>query len=382
MLEWLATAKDEVTSGLDGVGLHFVRSAFAQEGPGNRIFSPLGALLSLGTAVLFDGDEHPCAELLEWLGVRSDMVAGDLAHALRLKEETFKTEIGLKMHLAVYYNDSFTEHEGFDSGIQLVLGRMGVPVVKAHFPSPGAEQINQAVREATDDFICQVLDSASVSDVDVVYVNAIFLDRPWRKWFGRHLMHEWHMPGSSRRITFMGRSGFFPYAVSDSYRYVVVPHVSFTGSCMEIFIKKADNELPTDLTLDEMEKLRRKARVEYWKLFLPKWDFEMDTNIVDLIPESCATALKRQVNSLRVLQTVRMVGDEKGAYFGETTDDETLDPDPFSSEPWYIDHPFIFTIRRGGCTEFIGCAYEMEDMGGGASSDFWDINGLVRVTLG
>lgn len=82
--------------------------------------------------------------------MESDTAAEKLAHALRPKEETFKTEVGWKMHLAAYFNDSFTKHEGSAFGVKLVSARMDIPAVEvSQFPSPGAEQINQSVREAT-----------------------------------------------------------------------------------------------------------------------------------------------------------------------------------------------------------------------------------------
>ena len=46
------------------------------------------------------------------------------------------------MHLGVYYDDSFTRHDGFARGLEYASTRMNVPVIKPHFPFPGAEEIN------------------------------------------------------------------------------------------------------------------------------------------------------------------------------------------------------------------------------------------------
>ena len=85
----------DVTSRLAEIGLDRVRVALAQERPGNFVFSPLGAVLSLGAATLFRGDEHPSAELLEWLGSRMETVAVNLADALKLELESKRLFIEL-----------------------------------------------------------------------------------------------------------------------------------------------------------------------------------------------------------------------------------------------------------------------------------------------
>ena len=364
MLSWIDGDDVDVTSRLTAIGLDRVRVALAQERPGNFVFSPLGAVLSLGAATLFRGDEHPSAELLEWLGSRRETVAVNLADALKLEWETFKAEEGIKMHWGVYYDDSFTRAEGFSRGLEYVSRRMGVPVVKTQFPSPGAEEINQAAREATNGLIGEVVGSATA--VNVADVTVIYLKRPWAVPFHKVEVREWRTPWSSRPITFMGRTGIFDYAETLSYRYVRLIHMQPADSCLEIFFKKGDRALPTDLTLKEMEKLRARAAPARMWLFMPKWDFQADTNVVDLLPEACATALRREVDPLRMVQSVRMVVDEETLWDPRTPEEVvTLDllEMPFGS--WYVDHPFVFAVCSRGETEFIGCACEMEDMGGG-----------------
>ena len=235
---------------------------------------------------------------------------------------------------------------------------MGLSVVKTQFPSPGAEEVNRDVKKATGGMICQVLDPASAGGLDVVYVNAICLTRRWDWPFKLHDVHEWRMPGSTSSMTFMGKEGRFFYAETASYRYFVLPNA--TG-VMEIFLKRGYDDLPTDLTLEEIQRLRAKSESQLMRVFMPEWDFQAETNIADLMPETCVAALSRQANSLRILQTIRMVIDEKSV-------SPPLEPEEIGMRwplvPLYIDHPFIFTLRNGAVTEFVGYAYKMKDTSG------------------
>ena len=180
---------------------------------------------------------------------------------------------------------------------------MGLSVVKTQFPSPGAEEVNRDVKKATGGMICQVLDPASAGGLDVVYVNAICLTRRWDWPFKLHDVHEWRMPGSTSSMTFMGKEGRFFYAETASYRYFVLPNA--TG-VMEIFLKRGYDDLPTDLTLDEMQLLRAK-RAPVNEGVHARMGLSSG-HIVDLMPEGCVTALNRRGNSLRRQSTRRVPG--------------------------------------------------------------------------
>lgn len=355
MLSWMDGDEVDLTARLEEMGLDFVKAAMERKPPGNYVFSPVVALLGVGPALFLRDDEHRRAELLEWLGLDSETTDENLAYALKAQAETFNPGRGIKMHSAVYHNDSFGRSEGYARGIQHVSTRMGLPVVKTQFPFPGAEEINRDVKKATDGMIRQVLDGASAGDVDVVYVNAVCSTRLWCWPFKLRDVHEWRMPGSVSSMTFMGHEGRYLYAETASYRYFVLPD---SEGAMEIFLKRGYDDLPTDLTLDEIQRLRAKSEPQLMRVFMPKWDFQADTNLTDLMPEACVTALGRQADSVRILQTVRMVVSEKSV-------SPPMEPEEVGWRwplvPLYIDHPFIFILRSNGVTEFVGYAYKMKD---------------------
>ena len=369
MLSWIDGDDVDVTSRLDDIGFDFVRRVFAQERPRNSVFSPLGTALTVGGAMLFGG-EPLSVEPLDWLGSRRETVAVNLADALKLEWEAFKEENGTEMHWGVYYDDAFTREEGFARGLEYVSTRMGLPVVGTQFPAPGAREINQAARGATNGFMDQVVVRRSMAGAHVAHVNAIYLRRFWSLPFDLSSVREWRTPWGSSFVTFFGGYAIYGYSETASYRYVRVHHREPSGSDLEIFMKRNDRELPTDLTLQEMERLRARAEPGSMKLFMPKWDFQADTNIVDLLPEACARALRREVDSLRIVQSVRMVVDERSIWNPDELDEEQcLDCDDLPFGSLYINHPFVFTVRCRGITEFIGCVCELGNITSGMPGD-------------
>ena len=341
-----------IHAALDRIGLEVIKDK--EE---NSIFSPLGAALAVGLLVyVYD---NPPPELWDWLGVDRDTSDPDFADSLKVLGDEFKSrkENALFWEYAVYRGARLS-----DRCVEYVKKRMGVPIFVTDFPSPGETVINQAVEKVTRGKITQVL--SGVNPRSRLPISAVYLNRFWRTALPLMKTFDWLLPGSSHPATFVGGECELKYASTSSYHYLALPYSD--GSEMEIYMTKSRSRLPTELSVDDMSVLRDRAKP--WKtcLYIPKWEYDYERNVLSDLTKA-GVVFPNSPDMVAVQQKAHILVDGNRTEAAAVTFaicEDSARPDPFYFREFKVDRPFIYTIRSGEVTEFMGYLYDIGQVRG------------------
>ena len=345
-----------IHTALDRIGLGLIKDKKQ-----NCIFSPLSAALAVGLLV-YDYD-NPSAELWEWFGVDRDTSDADFADALKTLGDDFKSKEGNVMFwaYAVHRNAILSNRS-----IEYVKERMGVPIIVTGFPNPGVSMLNKAITEATRGLIPGMIYGAD-SEARLP-LNVVYLRRVWSNLLERQETFDWLLPHWSYPVEFAGGEGEFKYASTSSYHYLALPYRD--GSEMEIYMTKSRSQLPTNLTLDDMSVLRAQAKPRRFCLYIPIWTSSSDTDVLSLLSKS-GVVFPRASKALQIKQSARISVDGYGTEACAATvgydEDGCVLEGPISFQEFKVDRPFIYAIRCGPVTEFMGYLYKAEDIPGSLS---------------
>lgn len=365
----LGFPEGDVHFALDEIGLKAVKKL-----NNNCVFSPLSAVLATGLSGFFLDGPKIREDLFEWLGVDRDVGCEDFADALKRLGDGFLAHEGSKMFWEVVHAPGFRHCHEYALGFEYVMNRMSIPVVSMDFPSPGVSIVNSEVRRVTDGMLDDVLnESMDFKPDSAFFVNAISFKRRWTIPLDSYVAGSWFLPFWSYRVNFIGGIGLFKYASTDSYHYVALPYVSSgEESELEIFMTKSRWRLPTCLTVDEMNNLRERAEKKRMQVFIPKWDLSSNIDILSQMPKRLHDAIAHdRANS--IIQAARITVDEQGTTARAATIMHAV-PRGFGCKghgPFYVNQPFVYAVRRGRVTEFIGYVYNVDALEG--DSGTWSI---------
>ena len=358
-------SEPNVQFAFDRMGLDLIQRGSGTE---NKISSPLSIVFATSLlAFCSDGVERE--RLLNWLGVpfTND---NDLADALQILKDTFLGDEydqyrGLQsMFWGVFtFEEKLPQLEGRFT--QAVGERLELPIAVFE-GTPDVSYINDAISEATRGRIQKFFKSQPAEQF-TCFVNALYLRGSWRVHLETRELFEWLLPDATLTVLFIGDIGKFKFASTKSYRYVALG--IWEEREMEIFLTRNPKQLPTGLTLKDMNALRARAREVEMKLFIPRFKVGEFRDIADYLAE-CGVVfgqcpLARELillhgAQLRVTEdgveavavTVGMGIDAAGS--SEEEEEEDI-------EVFKVDRPFIFTLRNGSVTEFMGYIYKVED---------------------
>ena len=348
----------QVLVGLDRVGLEFVK----QQKDEDAIFSPLSAFLfCVCFPYLCEGCD--AAAVLKWLGVSDETSDADLADAAKWLVNKFHQ----CNRDPLYWRFAFTKGMDIPARcIDLVRDRVGLTIMPTHFPSPGRKHINEGIAEATHGIITNALDRYPLGrERNIVIVNAIYICSVWQDSFVLSKKYEWHLPNSSKEELFMGTKTTVKYAETSLYHYIAIPFFD-EGKEMEIFLTKSKSDLPVNLTLDEMSKLRAESKPQERIIFMPKWVRESRVSVIEMLREAGVPfrePIMKTVVDIEQIAKVEVDEDQVTLVAVTTgfTEECGVDYPTVDSTPFVIDHPFIYTVRSVPVTEFIGYVYDPFD---------------------
>ena len=333
---------------LDRIGLRVVTHGQEQ----NAIFSPLSAALMCGCLTFLC---EPCdrEKLVRWMGFDPSVSNSDLADGLKWLKEHFEQDSRSKMYsmLAVEGDSCIPS-----SYIEFVKDRMGIDILRTTFPSPGVDIINRAVKKATRGKITNAVDDSVCESK--VFVNAVYFRGDWEAYFDLHESYQWHLPHACHSEDLMGVRSTFKYSATRSYQYVGIPYQH--SKEMEIFMMKNSSKLPVNLTADDMAELRAKARPKRMALFMPAWEQKQcKTSLKDVLAEDGVVVegvSNVSMDQMAMIEVTEEYTEVAAVSVGLCADSLVEPPVPWF--PFIVDRPFIYTIRSGPVTEFMGYFYD------------------------
>jgi serpin B len=253
--------------------------------------------------------------------------------------------------------------EGF---LHTLAAQYGAGARTVDFPSgQGAEQINTWVREQTAQRIDKLFDQLDPA-TRLVLANAVYLKADWRTPFAKIPTTDatfTRADGTTVTVPMMRQQESLRYAAGPGWRAVELPYAG-NELAMRVIVPR-DDRTPGELLAPEvLDEVETGLRAEQMDLFLPRWDFATDLDLLPALGTLGLTALAdfsgisdvgfgldQAVHRANI--TVDEWGTEAAAVTGMAF------PTSAPPEPQVVvraDRPFAFTIvhQPTGAPLFIG----------------------------
>lgn len=338
---------------LDRLGLEAIQWISVEE---NSVISPLSMVLALGLVgfACRGGDR---AKLLELLGIPGETSDDGLAAKLKFLGDKFKEGRENSMFWGVFTcRDKICQFP--ETFANILEKKLCIPLAISEAPNVSKRIVNDAVEEGTRGSIQNFL---SGENGKTFFVNSIYLKREW----GFLMMPgddylEWYLPDSSCQVTFLGSTGFFKVASTEHYQYLSLP-LKPKGKEMEIFMTTSRDKLPCGMSVDDMTLLRTQAQPKEMVIYVPDFEIKTSANLTAFVCENGIVFHDLELRDLLVLHDANIRVDMIGVEASAATVAEVAEPGfmvPPSLSEFWVNRPFIFTIRSGAITEFMGFVYK------------------------
>ena len=328
----------------------FVLAAMQKSGSHNFFMSPFSTLLLFGCLPFLKSTDR--MQLLQVLGLSSDTSDNDIVRALKEIVEAYKRNRGSTLYWCL----------ALASSINLSLEmfeKVGIPIMRTSFPEPAVSEINRQVQAATLGLIKELLSSSDVgSDTQSVLVNAIAFKGGWVFPFMCNERMKWETPGCAPlERDFMRETMEVKFANNGRYRYVSLPFNEKKE--MEFFISEDKSKLPLELSVEEMNEIRQRARVREVIVSIPRWEL---TSGVDLQAKVAEIHGLSTDNLPRMKQVAFIHVDENGvvAAAASAWAEDGIDDDKPPPQTFTANRPFLYAIRSRGVTEYMGYMHNLE----------------------
>ena len=338
---------------LDRLGLEAIQWISVEE---NSVISPLSMVLALGlVGFACRGDDR--ARLLEWLGIPGETSDDGLAAKLKFLGDKFKEGRENSMFWGVFTcRDKICQFP--ETFANILEKKLCIPLAISEAPNVSKRIVNDAVEEGTRGSIQNFL---SGENGKTFFVNSIYLKREW----GFLMMPgddclEWYLPDSSCQVTFLGSTGFFKVASTEHYQYLSLP-LKPKGKEMEIFMTTSRNKLPCGMSVDDMTLLRTQAQPKEMAIYVPNFEIKTSANLTAFVCENGIVFHDLELRDLLVLHDANIRVEVTGIEAAAATVvvfAESVFVVPPSLSTFWVNMPFIFTIRSGAITEFVGFVYK------------------------
>ena len=351
----------------------------SEESGKNTLISPLSVLCAL--AMTANGaKEETLAQMESVLGMTKDELNIYLYSYMK------KLPNGEKYKLSLANSIWFTDDERFKVNrdfLQTNADYYGADIYKSPFDEKTLREINNWVKEKTDDMIPEILDEIS-SEAVMYLVNALAFDAEWAKIYressvkyGKFTKED----GSEQNVELMyntenvyleddNASGFMKYYKDGKYAFVAL--LPNEGVSVSEYISSLDGK-----SLSEM---LANAQIATVRTCVPKFETEYDVNMAEILAKmgmpdafdsdkadftGLGTSSVGNIYISRVIHKTFISVDEKGTKAGATTAVEMM---PESAPPTdikkvYLDRPFVYMLIdcENNIPFFIGTMMDVEE---------------------
>ena len=332
----------------------------SEESGKNTLISPLSVLCAL--AMTANGaKEETLAQMESVLGMTKDELNIFLYSYMK------KLPNGEKYKLSLANSIWFTDDERFKVNrdfLQTNADYYGADIYKSPFDEKTLKEINNWVKEKTDDMIPEILDEIN-SEAVMYLVNALAFDAEWAKIYressvkyGKFTKED----GSEQNVELMyntenvyleddNASGFMKYYKDGKYAFVAI--LPNEGVSVSEYISSLDGK-----SLSEM---LANAQIATVRTCVPKFETEYDVNMAEILAKmgmpdafdsdkadftGLGTSSVGNIYISRVIHKTFISVDEKGTKAGATTAVEMM---PESAPPTdikkvYLDRPFVYML--------------------------------------
>jgi serpin B len=253
-----------------------------------------------------------------------------------------------------------------DAYLETLAGHYGAGLRTLDFgqPEEASEEINAWIEDQTEDRIKNLVSPDVITpSTRLVLANAIYFKASWLSRFEEERTQSGPFTtadGDEITVPLMRQAMDLPYAEGDGYQAVRLPYKGEAADMLIILPEEDRFEQVEDrLNADFFDELREQFSLQYVRLTMPRFDFETDLALVELLkmmgmttPFDSGTANfsgitgQKELVISEALHRANITVDEKGTEAAAAT----VLVMPVSGRPEAIemtaDRPFIFAIAE------------------------------------
>ena len=350
----LAKTKHDISVGIDRIGLDFIR----RDERKNSLLLTVNSCLSAACLALLSEKEERDG-LLQWIGVDPETSDDVLVDCFKCLVDTLNRYSTNKLFLQIACKPQVRQgNSRFD-----LVEAIGIPVLTTEFPSPGASLINTAVEEVTGGKIKNLIEDDKAAPI--VFASTFYFGGVWvnpLRGYNKEL--RWELPCNSHTFSCMGGEGTFKFGVAGDYQYLALPVQESAKVVMEVFMTLGRSKLPVDLTVDDMAALRAAAEPVKTPVLMPYTSRSVRVDFPELLKDSGVVFGDKSLGKRARLIQQAVIGFGSFSAVSETQPNmeytwDVLFPPQYTPKcPMLINRPFVYTIRCGLVTLFMGYIYE------------------------
>jgi serpin B len=342
----------------------------AESGYGNLIFSPYS--ISLAFSMAYAGargeTETQMAEVMNYLPQEAQHSAFNVLEQ-RMSGLGEKGSGNAAVPFRLNIANAAWGQQGYsfeDAYLETLAGHYGAGLRTLDFgqPEEASEEINAWIEDQTEDRIKNLVSPDVITpSTRLVLANAIYFKASWLSRFEEERTQSGPFTtadGDEITVPLMRQAMDLPYAEGDGYQAVRLPYKGEAADMLIILPEEDRFEQVEDrLNADFFDELREQFSLQYVRLTMPRFDFETDLALVELLkmmgmttPFDSGTANfsgitgQKELVISEALHRANITVDEKGTEAAAAT----VLVMPVSGRPEPIemtaDRPFIFAIAE------------------------------------
>ena len=327
----------------------------------NTLISPLSVLCAL--AMTANGaEEETLAQMEEVLGMTTEELNLYLYSYMKNLPQDDKYKLSLANSIWFTEDERFTVNQDF---LQTNADYYGADIYKAPFDNQTLQDINNWVKEKTDEMIPEVLDEIP-SDAIMYLINALAFEAEWSAIYEKHQVKDGEFTkedGTEQDAEFMystegtyladeNATGFMKYYKGGKYAFVAM--LPNEGVSVSEYIASLDGE--------SLNALLANPQYETVYTSLPKFETEYAVEMAEILKgmgmteafdmydadfDGIGTSTDGNIHISRVLHKTFISVGEKGTKAGAVTVIETADGaamEPEEPKEVYLDRPFVYML--------------------------------------
>ena len=327
----------------------------------NTLISPLSVLCALAMTVN-GAEEETLAQMEEVLGMTTEELNLYLYSYMKNLPQGEKYKLSLANSIWFTEDERFTVNQDF---LQTNADYYGADIYKAPFDKQTLKDINNWVKQNTDEMIPEILDDISGGAI-MYLVNALAFEAEWSEIYEKHQVREGEFTkedGSKQNVDFMygtegtyledeNATGFMKYYKGGKYAFVaMLPNegvsvseyiASLDGASLNALLSNPQygtvhTSIPkfeTEYSIEMSEILKGMGMTEAFDMY--NADFE-----------GLGTSTAGNIFISRVLHKTFISVGEKGTKAGAATVVEMKDgaaAEPQEPKEVYLDRPFVYML--------------------------------------
>jgi len=327
----------------------------------NTLISPLSVLCAL--AMTANGaEEETLAQMEEVLGMTTDELNLYLYSYMKNLPQGDKYKLSLANSIWFTEDERFTVNQDF---LQTNADYYGADIYKAPFDKQTLKDINNWVKQNTDEMIPEILDQIP-SEAIMYLVNALAFEAEWSEIYEKHQVKDGEFTkedGTKQDVKFMYGSegtyfedekatGFMKRYVGGKYAFVAL--LPNEGVTVSEYIASLDGE--------SLNALLANPQYATVHTSIPKFETEYKVEMSDILQsmgmteafdmynadfEGLGTSTGGNIYISRVLHKTFISVGEKGTKAGAATIVEMKDgaaAEPTEPKEVYLDRPFVYML--------------------------------------